>query len=291
MDVITKIKDMQNISDMFRARNKMIGFVPTMGALHEGHASLIKKAVDENDIIVVSIFVNPIQFCPGEDYNSYPRNFEKDKILCKKLNVDIIFYPDVKEMYPEELLTTVNVDKITQRLCGAFRPGHFRGVTTVVIKLFNAVKPHTAYFGQKDYQQAIVIKKMVRDLNFDVKIVVLPTVREHDGLALSSRNLYLTSEERQQASLIFKMLQTAQMLLDKGEQDVRHIISCMKEIIKDASLIKPEYIEISHPETLQPLDKIKEEKVLVAVAVKVGDKARLIDNILWEKKGVIKGVI
>jgi pantoate--beta-alanine ligase len=279
MEIITNIKQMQNISEQLRKEGKRIGFVPTMGALHDGHLSLMRQARLDNDVVVISIFVNPIQFVQGEDYDTYPRNFSKDEELAKKVGVDIIFYPEVNEMYPEKLLTFVDVEKLTEGLCGRFRPGHFKGVTTVVAKLFNIVKPHIAYFGQKDYQQAIVIKRMIEDLNFDLEIVIMPIIRDKDGLALSSRNAYLNDKERKAATILYKSLQQAKKLLDSGEKQPDKIITSMNNLINTEKLAKTQYIEIVDSKTLKPV-KIIEKEVLIAIAVKIG-KARLIDNVLY----------
>jgi len=278
MEVIKSVKKMQKRADEIREAKKIIGFVPTMGYLHEGHLSLVRIARKKADVVVVSIFVNPIQFLPEEDYNSYPRDFKRDKKLLQKEKVDIIFYPSVREMYPEKLLTKVSVPYLTETLCGEKRPGHFDGVATVVAKLFNIVKPHFAVFGEKDFQQQVVIKKMVKDLNFDVKIVTGPTVRERDGLAVSSRNEYLSPEERKRAPVLYRSLELAKKMVKKGEKDPEKIKKAMLEMIKKEKPSKIDYVEIVNPETLHPVSKI-EKKVLVAVAVRFG-KARLIDNIL-----------
>ncbi|MEK7273700.1 MAG: pantoate--beta-alanine ligase [Candidatus Desantisbacteria bacterium] len=300
MEIISSIKTMQEKASCLRCENKRIGFVPTMGALHQGHLSLIKAAKDENDVVIVSIFVNPIQFLPGEDYGVYPVNMEEDKKLCGQMGVDVIFHPEAAEMYPEELLTTVNVSGITSRLCGSFRPGHFQGVTTVVAKLFNIVKPHAAYFGQKDYQQAIAVKKMVRDLNFDVEIRMLPIVREgweenmltgrdacptgEAGLALSSRNAYLNPDEKAQAGILFQTLQTAKKMLDDGERDGGKLSDWMAKNFQHVPLALVEYAEVCDPETLEPLSQVR-MGALLALAVRIG-KTRLIDNMVWEAAGI-----
>lgn len=296
MEIISHVKTMQKKADLLRCVKKRIGFVPTMGALHQGHLSLIKVAKEENDTVIVSIFVNPIQFSPGEDYEMYPRSLERDKELCEQMGVDIIFYPETVQMYPDQILTSVSVSEITSRLCGSFRPGHFQGVTTVVTKLFNIVKPHVAYFGQKDYQQAIVIKKMVKDINFDIEIRILPTVREgsmltnrdacltsETGLALSSRNVYLNPEERAQACILFQTLQKAKKMLDDGERDGNKLSDWMAENIKNAPLALLEYAEVCDTETLKPLSQV-EKSALLALSVRIG-KTRLIDNMIWEQGG------
>lgn len=280
MEVITKIKQMQKRSDELRKEGKKIGFVPTMGTLHEGHLSLMRQAKLNNDVVIISIFVNPIQFVPGEDYQTYPRNFSRDEELAEKVGVDIIFYPEVEEMYPKKLLTFVEVEELTKRLCGRFRPRHFRGVTTVVAKLFNITKPHTTYFGQKDYQQALAIKRIIEDLNFDIEMIIMPIVRNKNGLALSSRNVYLNKEETKAALVLYKSLQQAKELLDSGEKQAKKIISEMNNLIITENLAQPQYIEIVDSQTLTPVELIEEE-VLIALAVKIG-KVRLIDNILWK---------
>jgi len=303
MEIISKIKTMQEIADSLRRENKKIGFVPTMGALHQGHLSLIKVAREQNDALVVSIFVNPLQFSPEEDYESYPQVMEKDTELCEQMGVDVIFCPEMAEMYPplplrerdgvrettverqSMCLTTVHVSEITSGLCGLFRPCFFQGVTTVVTKLFHAVKPHTAYFGQKDYQQAVVIKKMISDLNMDIEMQILPIIREkgEKGLALSSRNAYLNPEERIQAGILFETLRIAKLMLDNGERDGVRLSSWMKENIEANPLVLLEYAEVCDTEILKPLFQI-ETRALLALAVRIG-KTRLIDNMIWEQAG------
>lgn len=278
MKVVKKVKEMQKLTDQLRKKGKIIGFVPTMGYLHEGHLNLVKIAKKKSDICVVSIFVNPLQFGPKEDYHTYPRDFERDKKLLVNLGVDIIFYPNEKEMYPEPCLTYVQVKKLSEGLCGRSRPGHFEGVATVVAKLFNIVKPHIAVFGQKDYQQATIIKKMVKDLNFDVKIIVVPTVREKDGLACSSRNIYLNEKERKEATVLYRSLMLAKRLIKEGEKNPEKIIREMEKLITAESSGKIDYIEIVNADTLEPVKEIS-GKLCIALAVFFG-KARLIDNIL-----------
>ncbi|MEW6684636.1 MAG: pantoate--beta-alanine ligase [Candidatus Edwardsbacteria bacterium] len=278
MKIITKIKQMQRIAKTAHRQGKAIGFVPTMGYLHEGHLSLIHLAKKKNNLVVVSIFVNPAQFGPKEDYKEYPRNLERDKILAKRAGCDILFVPTVEEMYPEDYLTYVNVEKITEVLCGASRPGHFRGVTTVVIKLFNIVQPNVAIFGQKDAQQAIVITQMVKDLNLPVKIIVAPIVREKDGLAMSSRNTYLSTEERKDATVLYQSLQLAKRMILEGERKSEKIREGMRKFISEKKSAAIDYIAIVNPENLQKI-AIIEGKVLITLAVKIG-KTRLIDNLL-----------
>ncbi len=278
MRVVKKIKEMKKIADQLRKEGKIIGFVPTMGYLHEGHLSLVKIAKRKSDVCVVSIFVNPLQFGPKEDYHTYPRNFKRDKKLLTALGVDIIFYPSEKEIYPEPCLTSVQVKKLSEGLCGRVRPGHFEGVATIVTKLFNIVKPHIAVFGQKDYQQAIIIKKMVKDLNFDIKIIIAPTIREKNGLACSSRNIYLNEKERKEATVLYQSLRLAKKMIKEGERNSERIIKEMKKLITTKSSGKIDYIEIVDAKTLAPVKKIS-GKVCIALAVFFG-KARLIDNIL-----------
>ncbi|HEB13490.1 MAG TPA: pantoate--beta-alanine ligase [candidate division CPR3 bacterium] len=277
MKIIKKIREMQRKADRARRKGKIIGLVPTMGYFHEGHLSLMREARKNSDLLVVSIFVNPTQFGPKEDFKSYPRNLKRDLKLAKEIGVDVIFTPDVKEIYPKGFLTYVDVGEIGSILEGASRPGHFGGVTTVVAKLFNIIKPHRAYFGQKDFQQTVVIKKMVKDLGMDVEIVVLPTIREKDGLATSSRNIYLKKDERKAAPVLYKSLKLAEELIKKGERDSKKIIRKMKELLKKEKLIKLEYIAIVDPKTLKEVKKIK-RGTNVSLAARIG-KARLIDNI------------
>jgi pantoate--beta-alanine ligase len=280
MKVAKTIKSVRNLVKAARSKGKIIGFVPTMGALHIGHISLIEAAAKKCDFVVVSIFVNPTQFGPGEDFEKYPRPLKADLEICRKAGVDVVFAPSPQQMYPGENLTWVNVEKLTEQLCGQFRPGHFSGVTTVCAKLFNIVAPDIAFFGQKDAQQAIVIKRMVADLNMPLKIVVCPTVRQADGLAVSSRNQYLTRQQKKNAPLIYKSLQKCQKLIEDGVIDSKTIINQMRKILQQAPSIKIEYISIVDADTLQELRKIT-GKVLTAVAVKIGS-TRLIDNILLD---------
>jgi len=279
MRVIRSIQEMYKLSESARKEGKIIGFVPTMGYLHEGHLSLIRIARKRCDLLVVSIFVNPTQFGPNEDLNSYPRDFERDSKLCEKEGVDVIFAPTAEEMYPDGYSTWVEVKgPVTEVLCGAFRPGHFRGVTTVVAKLFNIVQPHFAVFGQKDAQQLVVIKKMTRELNFPVEIVAAPTVREKDGLAMSSRNEYLNEKERKVAPKIYQSLILAKNMLLRGERDTEKIKNEMRKFLESAKLIKVQYIDIVDADTLEPLKNAR-GRVMVALAAFLG-RARLIDNII-----------
>ena len=278
MRIVTKSEDMQRLSIEYKRQGKTVGFVPTMGYLHEGHTSLINIAHKHADVVVVSIFVNPIQFGPSEDYDRYPRDIERDKEILEKMEVDVMFYPSVDDMYPKGFTTYVEVKGLSDKLCGRYRPGHFRGVTTVVAKLFNIVMPDVAVFGEKDAQQAIIIKRMVRDLNFPVKIIVGPTVREPDGLAMSSRNEYLTEEERKVAPAIYQSLLLAKSLVEQGERDTSKIIAAMQEFLSKYDRIKVEYIEIVDKEELNPIERLEKGEALIAIAAYLG-KARLIDNI------------
>jgi pantoate--beta-alanine ligase len=278
MQIIRSIAEMQQVSDELRREGKTIGFVPTMGYLHEGHLSLLRRARELSDKTVLSIFVNPTQFAPNEDLDRYPRDFERDEALARAEGCDILFYPSVEEMYPQPYRTYVTVEEITRVLCGRSRPTHFRGVTTVVSKLFHIVKPHLAVFGQKDAQQAIVIKQMVRDLNFDVEIVVGPIVREPDGLALSSRNVYLSPEERKQAPLLYQSLMKAKEHIENGERDAGQVRKAIESVLQKAPLARVDYIEIVDTRDLKPLNPLQGE-VLIALAVFFG-RTRLIDNVM-----------
>lgn len=280
MQVITKLDTIREIIKGVKKKGMTVGFVPTMGFLHEGHLSLIRTARLENDFVVVSIFVNPLQFGVGEDFERYPRDLERDRELARSAGCDLLFVPSSKDMYPQGYATFVDVERLTEGLCGASRPGHFRGVTTVVAKLFNLVSPSKAYFGQKDAQQALVLKKMVTDLNIDLDLIVLPTVREPDGLAMSSRNKYLTSEEREEATVLYKSLLLAKELVKSGEKDTLVIRKKMEELICTAKDAAVDYLEIVDTKELKPL-KFINGQCLVAVAVKFGT-TRLIDNIFVE---------
>ncbi|MCX5677874.1 MAG: pantoate--beta-alanine ligase [Candidatus Omnitrophica bacterium] len=276
MKLVDGISRMTTLVKMLKKEGKTIGFVPTMGYLHEGHVSLVKAARKHTDVVIMSIFVNPLQFGPKEDYEKYPRDIKRDEAMAGDAGVDVIFYPSVKDMYPEGYATYVNVESLTDSLCGASRPGHFKGVTTVVAKLFNIVKPDVAYFGQKDAQQAAVIKKMVRDLNMDIEIKSVPIIRETDGLAMSSRNVYLSEDERRQALVLNQSLEKALSLVKAGERDPANVIKAMKELIARKPLVKVDYISIVDAKDLKDLSSISGE-VLVALAAFVG-KTRLIDN-------------
>jgi pantoate--beta-alanine ligase len=283
MEVVKTIQAVRNMVSSARYEGGKIGLVPTMGALHTGHVSLIESAVKDCDFVVVSIFVNPTQFGPGEDFEKYPRPLEADLNICRRADVDAVFAPEPEQMYPTENLTWVIVEKLTEPLCGRSRPGHFRGVTTVCAKLFNIIAPDAAYFGQKDAQQAIVIKRMVADLNMPLEIIVCPTVREPNGLAVSSRNQYLTEQQRIDAAKIYKSLQTCRKLIDAGTTETSRIVTEMQKILQQIPSGQIEYVSIVDAETLQNVDKIA-GKILAAVAVKVGP-SRLIDNILVDAAG------
>ncbi len=292
MKIIRSIKEMSNFSQMMHIKGKTIGFVPTMGALHEGHLTLIRQVHKENDIVVVSIFVNPIQFGPKwlwlkeakprssglEDYRRYPRNLKLDAQLCEKAGADVIFCPEAQQMYPGSYKTYVIVEDLSDCLCGKLRPGHFKGVATVVTKLFNIVNPDIAYFGQKDAQQAIIVKKTVGDLNIPVQIKVMPTIREKDGLAMSSRNAYLNKEERQDATVLYQALILAKNLIREGNINASDIIRKMRQLINKKKRAQIQYISIVDLKDLKPVDKIR-DKVLVALSIWIG-KTRLIDNIV-----------
>lgn len=277
MKIIRSPKEMQKICRELKRRGKSIGFVPTMGYLHKGHLNLVRIAADKTDIVVVSLFVNPTQFGPREDFSRYPRDFKGDRLLLEKARYDYLFVPGTKAMYPEGYLTYVNVEKLTGHLEGTVRPGHFRGVTTIVAKLFNIVQPDIAVFGQKDAQQAVVLKKMVEDLNYGIKMIIAPTVRERDGLACSSRNKYLSSEERKQAKVLYQSLRLAKLLIKQGERSVNKLVSKMNRFIDKQPLAEIDYIAVTNAHTLELLNKLKGE-VLISLAVRFG-KTRLIDNI------------
>ncbi len=267
---------MQTHCESLRLAGKSISFVPTMGYFHEGHLSLMKKARETADHVVVSIYVNPTQFGPKEDFSKYPRDFERDAQMAAGIGVDVIFFPSNQEMYPDGYQTYVDVEKVTQNLCGVSRPGHFRGVTTICCKLFNIVKPHTAIFGKKDFQQLAAIKRMVADLNLDLEIIGMPTFREPDGLAMSSRNVYLSKEERSSALSLVGSLKGAQKLYAEGERNAAVMIEQAQRLIQSARFTEIDYIKICDAATLEDVQEITKEAVM-ALAVKVG-KTRLIDN-------------
>jgi pantoate--beta-alanine ligase len=277
MIVTTKIRDMQTMMQQYRLEGKTIGFVPTMGYLHEGHIALLKKAREENDIVALSVFVNPLQFGPNEDFERYPRDIERDKRIAKENGVDVFFCPDVEEMYPRPLSVQVVVKERVDVLCGKSRPGHFDGVATVLTKLFHIVMPTRAYFGMKDAQQVAVVDGLIRDFHFPIELVAVPTVREEDGLAKSSRNVYLSPEERKEAPALYQALQQAKMAIENGERNPEAICALVKNYIQTHTHAEIDYVEIYSYPDLKPLEKLY-GKVIIAVAVRF-TSARLIDNI------------
>ena len=280
MDICYTIKDVRERVNAWKREGLTIGFVPTMGYLHEGHKSLMQAARANNDKVVVSVFVNPMQFGPNEDLESYPRDFEKDSALCESVGVDLIFHPEPGEMYADGFCSYVDMNGLTGELCGKSRPIHFRGVQTVVLKLFNIVKPDRAYFGQKDAQQLAVIRRMVKDLNVDTEIVGCPIVREADGLAKSSRNTYLNPDERKAALILSRSLKLGRELIENGETDAKAVIKAITDSINTEPLAKIDYVDVGDFDTITPVDKIG-KSVLVAIAVYIG-KTRLIDNFIIE---------
>jgi pantoate--beta-alanine ligase len=276
MIIIEHIREMQSWSEAERRAGNRIILVPTMGFLHEGHLSLVREGRKRGHLVVVSIFVNPAQFAPHEDYAAYPHDRERDRKLLEKESVDILFHPSVEEVYAKGYQTYVEVERLNQLLCGAFRPGHFRGVATVVAKLFNIVRPHVAIFGFKDYQQLQIVRRMVEDLNFDIEVVGHPIVREKDGLALSSRNTYLNEKERKAALCLYRSIRKAESLVFRGEREGGRIISAVNAEIEKEPLARVEYVRLCHPSSLEEVERIHNE-ALLALAVWVG-KARLIDN-------------
>ncbi|MBT4139503.1 MAG: pantoate--beta-alanine ligase [Candidatus Latescibacteria bacterium] len=280
MEVIQTISHMHQVADQLRNAGDRVGLVPTMGYLHEGHLSLITRALEDANQVVVSIFVNPTQFGPKEDLAAYPRDLDRDLDLIEKAGAKFAYVPEVEEVYPEGFATYVNVEGLTDNLCGISRPEHFKGVTTIVSKLFAAVKPHLAVFGQKDAQQVLVIQRMVRDLNFDVEVVVAPTVREADGVAKSSRNVYLTPEERQDAPALYRALQKGKALIEAGVRDPEEVVRTMRAMINATPYGQIDYVEAVDMDQLAPMSALSGQ-VLLAVAVYFG-KARLIDNVWVE---------
>jgi pantoate--beta-alanine ligase len=280
MKVCHTIDEMRAASRAARREGKSLGLVPTMGALHEGHLSLVRAAKAQCDLVAASIFVNPLQFGPSEDLAKYPRTFDRDRELFAQEGVDFIFAPSVEEMYPAGAVTYVTVEGLSDKLCGRSRPGHFRGVTTVVAKLFNIVEPDRAFFGQKDAAQSTIIRRMVRDLNIPVQVVVCPIVREPDGLAMSSRNAYLDPQQRESARVLYRSLMAVQERFDRGERKVQALIEAGKQAFAQEPFVRLDYFEIVDPETLDPVDDLS-RPALVAVAAFVG-KARLIDNIILQ---------
>lgn len=279
MKIVSKIAEVRDQVKAWKREGLTVGLVPTMGYLHEGHKSLIERAIKENNRVVVSIFVNPTQFGPNEDLDKYPRNLEKDSILCENAGASIIFHPDVEEMYFEDEATEVNIKGLTKGLCGKSRPTHFSGVCTVVSKLFNIIPADRAYFGEKDAQQLAIIRRMVRDMNIDIEVVGCPIVREEDGLAKSSRNIYLSREERQGALVLSKSLKLAKKAIEAGVRNANDIKGLMIEYIEEEPLAKIDYVEIVQSDTLENIGQVK-GSILIAIAVYMG-KTRLIDNITY----------
>jgi len=269
---------MRFFSQKAKSHGKKIGLVPTMGALHEGHLSLVVEAKKCAEVAVVSIFVNPIQFGPGEDFTHYPRDLKKDKKLLKNFDIDVLFLPEASAMFPKGFKTYVEVEGLSKKMCGRSRPAHFRGVTTAVAKLFNVVCPELAFFGEKDYQQQLIIKQMVRDLSLPIEVISLPTVREFDGLAMSSRNAYLSPKERKSAAILYKALSLAKDEIRKGERDLKKIIFRMRSLIGTEPKVRLDYLVTADPENLNEVNRLK-GRILFALAAYVG-KARLIDNMV-----------
>jgi pantoate--beta-alanine ligase len=278
MKVIRDIVEMQRRAEQERLSERRISFVPTMGYLHEGHRALLREGRKKGDLLILSIFVNPIQFGPSEDFERYPRDWDRDCAIAKEEGVDLLFAPEASQMYLPLFQTTVHVEQVTQGLCGASRPGHFDGVATVVAKLFNIVKPHVALFGEKDYQQLATLRRMAQDLNFDTEIVGVSTVRESDGLAMSSRNVYLSFDERKVATALHRSLEEGLEQYRSGEREVSKLLHVIQKGIDKEPKIQVDYIEIRDAESLEPISMI-ERKAVAALAARVG-KTRLIDNIL-----------
>ncbi|MDQ2087231.1 pantoate--beta-alanine ligase [Herbivorax sp. ANBcel31] len=280
MRVVEKIGDLKTIIRAQKREGKTIGFVPTMGYLHRGHLSLVDTSLRHNDYTIMSIFVNPTQFGPDEDFERYPRDMEGDFRKAESAGVDVVFIPQKEEMYPNGYMTYVDVEDMTDSLCGKSRPSHFRGVTTIVNKLFNIVEPDKAYFGQKDAQQALVIKKMVKDLNLNVEVVICPIIREDDGLAMSSRNVYLSEKDRKSAVILSKSLFEAKEMIQNGEKDRGKIVEYIIDRIKSETDAKIDYVEAVKADTLEAIE-VLEEEVLIAIAAKFGE-TRLIDNVILD---------
>ncbi|MGC2697858.1 MAG: pantoate--beta-alanine ligase [Candidatus Angelobacter sp.] len=283
MLILTSAAEVTAVSKEAHRGGKSVGFVPTMGALHEGHLSLVRTARAHSDVVVVSVFVNPKQFGPMEDFSKYPRDAERDSAMLAAEKTDYLFLPSTEEMYPQGATSWVTVEELSEKLDGRSRPGHFRGVTTVVAKLFNIVQPDLAFFGQKDAAQVAIVNKMVRDLNFDVRILVCPIVRESDGLAMSSRNAYLSPEQRKQAAVLYRSLMRVQSLADRGESSSARLLVAGTQVMAEEAAVKLDYFEIVNRDTLDPVSDIS-GGALVAVAAYVGS-TRLIDNIVVSGKG------
>ncbi|GJM16576.1 MAG: pantothenate synthetase [Thermodesulfobacteriota bacterium] len=274
--IVNEVKEMQALSNSLKKEGSLISFVPTMGALHEGHLSLMSTAKEKGDFLVVSIFVNPTQFGPNEDFNKYTRDLDGDIKKISDIGVDVVFFPEVDEIYPEGFETYIEVQQLQKPLCGEFRPGHFQGVATVVLKLFNIVKPDIAIFGEKDYQQLLIIKKMVRDLHLEIEIIGMPIIREGDGLALSSRNAYLSDEQRLQALALSNSLNNIKRMFNDGENNIGNLVEAGTSILNESSIKDIDYLEIRDGNTLEDQEEAKKGDI-VAIAAKVGN-ARLIDN-------------
>jgi pantoate--beta-alanine ligase len=281
MEIIVQATEMQQRSEQYRREGITIAFVPTMGFLHEGHLSLMREGRRRGEVLIISIFVNPTQFGPGEDYDRYPRDMKRDLKLVQEVGVDICFTPSAHEMYPDGFQTSVEVQQVTKNLCGISRPHHFLGVTTVVAKLFNIVKPHLAFFGQKDYQQLITIKRMVKDLNMDIEVIGMPTIREADGLAMSSRNAYLSPQKRKDAARLYRSLVKGKELYAQGERSAATILPEVRKIIEEDKSAVIDYVKVCDAHTLEDIEEIKAEAV-IALAVNMG-KTRLIDNIILKE--------
>jgi len=279
MKIIQSLEQMKAFSDSLRLKGQKIAFVPTMGYFHDGHLSLMSYGRERGDCLVISIYVNPTQFGPGEDFERYPRDLERDKRLAEKVGVDIIFHPENSDMYPSHFQTFVNVERVTQNLCGLSRPGHFKGVTTVCAKLFNIVNPHITILGKKDFQQLTVIKRMVQDLNMDIEVIGMPTVREHDGLAMSSRNVYLKEKERESALSLSGSLKLAKGMYDAGERNASVILEKVRTLIEGHPHTRIDYAKICNTTTLEDIEYLEGESVL-ALAVRVSS-TRLIDNYVF----------
>ncbi len=279
MDVITSVDQMKDYSARARTANKKIAFVPTMGFLHEGHLSLMREGKKRGDILIVSIFVNPTQFGPSEDFERYPRDFARDSRMAESVGVDVLFAPEAREMYPPDHQSFIRVTEVTQGLCGKSRPTHFQGVATVVGMLFNIVRPHVAIFGEKDFQQLVTIQQMVRDLHMDMEVVGMPIIREVDGLAMSSRNTYLTPDERKATLSLPRSLERAREWISKGELRAGLLIEKAREVLQSEPLVRVDYLEICDARTLEPVDRIDRD-VVIAVAAYLG-KVRLIDNFVY----------
>jgi pantoate--beta-alanine ligase len=282
MEIINRRQRIASLTRKIRRENKTIGFVATMGALHEGHLALVQEARRMSDVVIVSLFVNPTQFNEVKDFEKYPRDLTADAALLAQYQVDYIFAPDSDEIYGNDYSTFVTVDELSEKLEGASRPGHFRGVATIVTILFNAIRPDFAFFGQKDAQQVAVIKRLTKDLGFDTEIIVIPIVREESGLAMSSRNKRLSSEERQAAAILYRSLQKAELAVEEGERNATKIAEIVREKIESEPLAKIDYVAVVDNETLEPIDKLSGNPVLIAVAVRFSD-VRLIDNIVIER--------